>query len=302
MTKLVRSVIRAAILLSQRAPAFRSRGSYSTPLPSGEGEGERMAAAEYLDSANLLSTLPGFDLEGCIRGRVVLDFGSGYGGRSVWYAERAAFVEGVDVYPSMLELSTEFARSKGSANVRFTLGSQDRLDFPADHFDVIISFDVLEHVGRPDVMISELHRVLKRGGKAILIFTPYYGMFSHHLNYITLLPGIHWIFPARDLVGAVNELLETDRFRGLMARQPEAQPSFNGRRVCLPGLNGLRKREYVELVRAAGFEIEELRSTPILEKFRAFGRVGAVANRALNRIPGLDEYLSHNLVSILAKP
>src|SRR4029077_9157407 len=65
-------------------------------------------------------------------------------------------------------------------------------------------YDVLEHVRSPAVSTAELFSVLKPGGTALLVFPVYLGMRSHHLDYITSLPGLHWVFSAATLVEAVN--------------------------------------------------------------------------------------------------
>lgn len=46
------------------------------------------------------------------------------------------------------------------------------LDFPDNYFDAIISQDTVEHIHDDDKFISEIYRVLKLGGWAVL-FTPH---------------------------------------------------------------------------------------------------------------------------------
>jgi len=42
-----------------------------------------------------------------------------------------------------------------------------KTSFPSDHFDFVLSSDVLEHVPQPDEAFVEIHRILKPGGKFI---------------------------------------------------------------------------------------------------------------------------------------
>ncbi len=167
-----------------------------------------------------------------------------------------------------------------------------------------MSFDVLEHVARPDVIIAEICRVLKKGGLAILIFTPYYGMFAHHLNYISLLPCLQWFFSPDDLTSAVKDVLDSNDALRAAAGDVQLTPgiSFSANRKTLPTLNGMTKREFIELTRHCGFQTLRLDVTPILERNRIAGSVGSELNRWLNRIPGADELFSHNVVAILRKP
>jgi SAM-dependent methyltransferase len=47
-------------------------------------------------------------------------------------------------------------------------GDLERLPFPSDYFDLVISRSVIEHLPDPPAVFREFHRVLKPGGKVIL--------------------------------------------------------------------------------------------------------------------------------------
>lgn len=63
------------------------------------------------------------------------------------------------------------------------------IPFPDEHFDSVVSFQVLEHVFEPDTMVREMYRVLKKGGH-LLLSVPFiwyeheqpfdYGRYSSH--------------------------------------------------------------------------------------------------------------------------
>lgn len=131
-----------------------------------------------------------------LKGKVILDLGSGYGGRTVEYKVRfgAAKVVGVEPFQKMVRKSIEYAQTRGAGNCEFRLCGH--LDIPAEdgEFDALVSHDVMEHVQEPEITIKEMRRVLKDKGEAFIVFTPYWGALAHHLNYITRLPFIHWFF------------------------------------------------------------------------------------------------------------
>jgi SAM-dependent methyltransferase len=305
---MIKWLIKKIILFSQRVPLFRARGSYSfskTFRPKSDlADPYLYVENEFDDYQVLVDYLKPFNLMDNLRRKTVLDFGSGHGGRSFWFAQYAGFVEGIEIHQSLVDISTEYAGRKNIQNIHYSVGSETKIAFADQYFDVIISFDVLEHVQKPDLIMAEFQRVLKKGGIAIVIFTPYYGMFSHHLNYVTLFPALHWLFSPHDLVEAVNELLiEYPPFAALhIDQQPGPGVSYNGKRLCLPTLNGLTAREYKGIVASLNFEIITLKFTPILSKFPILGTFGKMMNRILNYIPGFEEYFSHNVVSILRKP
>lgn len=303
--RLTKAILKRMIVASQRAERFSARGAYSygNSLPS-DGAFPQ-AEAEFADSAGFL---PNFehcpeDLTQSITGKRVLDFGSGYGGRTVWYAQYAAEVHGIEVFANMVTSSNAFAVATGVTNCSFSVGSEHAIAFPDGHFDVVISNDVLEHVADPETILTELHRVLAPGGLAFLVFTPYWGMFSHHLNYITMLPGVHWIFAPDTITTACNELLiNHPQFIPLgISEQPRPRLAYDGSRLVLPTLNGMTKRGFLRIIRSINFEPLFLRSTPILERFPVAGRFGVAANRLLCSVPLMDEALGHNLVTVLRK-
>lgn len=94
-------------------------------------------------------------------------------------------------------------------------------------------------------------RVLRPGGIALLVFLVYLGMRSHYLDYITTLPGLHWIFGADTLVSAVNSILNENpkMTRFGTCRQPAPRMSFDGRRQVLSLLNSLGGSHLCELFR-----------------------------------------------------
>lgn len=291
------------MLLSQHIPAFSARGGYSGLSPAEQGNNLAKSRREFEDSANFLENLKEFNFIDIVAGKRILDFGSGYGGRSLWMAQYASEVEGIEIRQELVDASASYAASLKMASARFHAGTESGIAFPDAWFDVVVSFDVLEHVQHPDIVLRELYRVLRPAGTAIIIFTPYYGMFSHHLNYLSLFPALHWVFAPKTLVHATNFLLEEPRFASLgVGKQPEPALSWNNKRRVLPTLNGLTKPEYVALSRQIGFKAENMYSTPILAKFQFLGKPGAILNALLMRFPGFDEGLAHNLVSILSKP
>lgn len=300
-------LIKKIILFSQKFPLFRARGSYSysknIQIMGGLPDKFKRSEIEYQEEASYDIYLKSIDLSELLKDKIVLDFGSGYGGRTVWYARFAKYVEGIEINQTSVNISNEYAAIKNINNVRFTLGEEAKILFGDNYFDVIISLDVLEHVKRPDLILREFQRILKKDGLAIIIFTPYYGMFNHHLNYITLFPALHWFFSPQNLVDAINDLISIyPQFQKLgFTQQPDPKLSYNGKKLCLPTLNGLTIREYKQLIKSLDFEIIELRTTPILTRFPILGSVGERLNNALNCFPGCNELFSHNIVGIFRK-
>jgi 2-polyprenyl-3-methyl-5-hydroxy-6-metoxy-1,4-benzoquinol methylase len=293
-TRLARATIRA----SHCVPRFRPRPAYSSLPPHAPPAAK--FRFEFDDSSNFIENFPDLDIPALVQNRYVLDFGSGYGGRTAWLSQWAREVTGIEIVDAKVRAAVECTQGRWP-RCRFSLGRESEICAAADWYDVIVSFDVLEHVERPDLIVSEWYRVLRPGGVALIIFTPYEGAFAHHLNYISLAPGLHWLFRPDTLMTAVRQLVEGPlRSATDVPNIMPAHTSYLGERV-LPTLNGLTKRRFEDLVHGSGFEIEQMTSRPLLEKWRVAGQVGAAVNRALCRVPGLDARLAHNLTAVLRK-
>ena len=60
--------------------------------------------------------------------------------------------------------------NSGVSNLSYRVENALDLTFPDNHFDLITSIDVIEHVGQPEKMIEEVQRVLKPDGIALITF------------------------------------------------------------------------------------------------------------------------------------
>jgi ubiquinone/menaquinone biosynthesis C-methylase UbiE len=299
------AVARAVIRIAQRTP-FRGSVSYAGFGGNASGQSTQRFPQSEREAALVDDFFAFFrrsDVRELLHDKDVLDVGSGYGGRTAMYAQKygARTVLGVEIFDNVVQTARQFAASKELRNVRFARVDAHEVGAADSSVDVVVSYDVLEHVADPRVTMREIHRALRPGGLALIVFTPYHGMLSHHLGYITRLPGIHWLFSPASLVEAINSILAApDGAKFQTALQPRPEKSFNGRRTCLPTLNGLTSAEFGEML--SGFEVLELQQTPILERYKRLGRPGIVFNRALMAISDrARDAFSFNLSCILRK-
>ncbi len=128
-----------------------------------------------------------------LHGAKILEIGCGYGALMSLFAESGAKVTGVEIDEPSLEIARK--RLKGNKNAKIVKGHGEKLAFDDMSFDIVVLFDVIEHVGDPIAMMREVVRVLKPDGILYCEFTPYYSLAGHHLYDISKLP-IH-ILPER---------------------------------------------------------------------------------------------------------
>lgn len=102
-----------------------------------------------------------------VRGKKVLDAACGTGYGSELLAREAKEVVGVDYNIEIIKQCRRDYQNQKS-NLSFELNDVIELNFPEDSFDVIASFETLEHVKDFRKCLSEFRRVLKSDGLLLL--------------------------------------------------------------------------------------------------------------------------------------
>lgn len=97
-----------------------------------------------------------------------LNLGTGEGDYDRMLAAHCAQVLGCDVN----EEDLAHARNLNAdvPNLRYEPNNALALSYPAGSFDLVVSCEVIEHVGEPEKMVQEMARVLRPGGLAIMTF------------------------------------------------------------------------------------------------------------------------------------
>jgi ubiquinone/menaquinone biosynthesis C-methylase UbiE len=117
--------------------------------------------AGYYGQANEINQLIG---EKCN----VLELGCGKGFNTSILAEKnkSSKFYGIDISKTQLRYAKK--RMKSSANVEFIYGDFQHLNFEDDYFDVVFAVESVCYSENLDVLIREVNRVLKKGGKFIV--------------------------------------------------------------------------------------------------------------------------------------
>jgi len=136
----------------RRAPTFDDDFGHSIRTPA-----ERKAWDRILDLV-LRERTPGD----------ALDVGCGTGFLSFELAARGYRVTGIDFAPSMLAEARRKAAERAVA-IRFEHGDAEQLTFPSQSFDLVITRHVLWTLPHPDLAIDEWIRVLRPGGRLVIV-------------------------------------------------------------------------------------------------------------------------------------
>ncbi len=107
---------------------------------------------------------------GIAEGMHVADIGCGIGTVSLMMAKRVGSrgtVVCVDNSTQQLALVRRVAKETGCGNIKCVEASADRIDFPAESFDLVYCRFLLDHLRDPEKALAEMWRLLKSGGALV---------------------------------------------------------------------------------------------------------------------------------------
>lgn len=107
----------------------------------------------------------------------ILDIGCGAGFFSILLAAKGYDVTGIDLTESMIEEAVSLAAEEKS-NARFQVMDAEKLAFPDETFDVVVSRNVTWNLPHPEKAYVEWLRVLKTGG-LLLNYDAEHGKYHH---------------------------------------------------------------------------------------------------------------------------
>ena len=119
----------------------------------------------YVEYAPWMKLVIGFDR---YKGKRLLEIGFGTGTDLLQFARSGAIVTGLDLTPRSIDIARRRFEVYGLTG-EFTVGDAENLSFPDESFDVVYSFGVLHHTPDTERAVREIHRVLRRGGEAIVM-------------------------------------------------------------------------------------------------------------------------------------
>ena len=107
-------------------------------------------------------------LAGDVRGRRVLDVGTGAGATALAFAAAGAEVTALDLTPTMLETVRAEAVRRGLPAPETRLGDAAALPLPDARFDVVACRVCAHHFAKVQAAVTEMARVLRPGGLLVL--------------------------------------------------------------------------------------------------------------------------------------
>jgi ubiquinone/menaquinone biosynthesis C-methylase UbiE len=160
----------------------------------------------------------------------VLDLATGPGNLAIELARLGKHhVVGLDVSKTFVQIATQNAAREGLA-VEFLLGDACRMPFDAGWFDFVVCRAAFKNFADPVAALEEIHRVLKPGGKAVILDlrkdAPLQAIKAHvarmHLSplnaFITRLTFRHMLLKRAYTTANLERFVSATRFSGCELR------------------------------------------------------------------------------------
>jgi len=100
---------------------------------------------------------------------VIADLGAGEGTFSQLLARRAKRVIAIDNSEKMVEFGAELARKHGVKNLEYRLGDIENIPIKSGTVDLAFFSQALHHAQHPQAAVGEAYRILKPGGRIVVL-------------------------------------------------------------------------------------------------------------------------------------
>ncbi|MEY2541751.1 MAG: hypothetical protein QOI22_1353 [Verrucomicrobiota bacterium] len=118
----------------------------------------------------------------------VADLGAGEGTLSQLLAKQARKVIAIDNAPKMVEFGSQLAKKHGFQNLEYRLGDIEDPPITRKTVDLAIFSQALHHAIHPERAIVSAHRILRDGGRIVIL-----DLLSHRFERARELYADHWL-------------------------------------------------------------------------------------------------------------
>ena len=232
-----------------------------------------------------------------ISGRTIVDFGCSDGAISAEYLRSgAARVIGVDIDERALERARVMMQHED--RVTFIQNTVNSIPLSDESADIVISYDVFEHVSQPAEILKEIYRILSPGGKAVIGTWSWWHPFAPHLWSTMPVPWAHVFFSEKTVLRVCRRVYQSSWYKPTMhdydQKGDRIPDKYTNEAISTDYLNKWLIRDFERTVLASGFI---LATHPV-----PFGSRYARWTRFFLRFPWFRELLSGYVWFVLTKP
>ena len=171
-------------------------------------------------------------------GLKVLEIGCGVGTDGLQFARAGAIYTGIDLTEAAVGLARKNFESAGVRG-EFRVSDAENLDFTDESFDIVYSHGVLHHTPDIEAAVREVHRVLKPGGRAIVMLY-HRGSYNYRVGIRVLRRAGAGLLRSEGGIKIVNRLTgePVESLREHAASLRNAQGQFSGAELLNQSTDG----------------------------------------------------------------
>lgn len=285
------SSLAETILATLSRRLSKSEVAHTEEMKSALRDDRNFAAYRAKMGGHLIANLQRLGID--LVGKRVLDLGCDIGAYTAAFADAGATEAiGVDVNA---EAIAQAERSNHDARIGFRVSGLTELPCEDSSADVIVSYDVFEHVSQPGPLLKECRRVLASGGTMVIGTWGWGHPFAPHLWATMPVPWAHVFVSERTLLHAARRVYESSWYvptRHDFDETGKRLPKYQDEKISTDYVNKFSVRDFERAFANSGLEWRV--------ELQPFSRIRWTA--PLLRVPFLREYLHSYLWATLTKP
>jgi len=272
---------------------YRSEVAHSAEMKQSQASLDANAAYRSQESERVSAALAQFGLT--VAGKDLVDLGCNDGAITAGYrALRPRHVIGVDIDAKAIARANTL---HGSDAMEFRHSTTASLPLETASADVIVSYDVFEHVSDPARILAECRRVLRPGGQMLIGTWGWGHPFAPHLWATMPVPWAHVLVSEASLLAACERVYESDWYQPTYFDRDASGKRIPGRyahRAISTGyLNKYRVSDFERVFAGSGMAARV--------QLEPFTSTWAQWTRPLLRVPVVREYLHGYLWAVLTR-
>jgi tocopherol O-methyltransferase len=191
----------------------------------------------------------------------VLDAGCGIGGTVIYLAKKYPNVkfQGITIVPDHIKIAKNLAKQKQIArNTDFILADFIKTGFPANQFDAIYLIESASYAQKKQMLIQEMHRILKPGGTLVIVdcFRTAV-LFNQLLNRFYIWFCKAWGLPNLISIEECEDILKTRGFQNITTKDLTKNVMRTILRCDILGIPYLFSILFRRMIQGKHYKIEE---------------------------------------------